>query len=298
MCRELFETEPVFRAEMLRCGEITSRMLPEQLVDVIYGSRPSEEFSDTRYSSFAILALEWSLSCLLASQGIRPDATLGYSLGECAAAAVTGSLTLADAFTLVDKQTQLLRAHCRHGSLIGIIAEASVLAEVLENFPGCHVAAINSPEHITLAGSREYVRQMHQSFWHRREIMSEVLAVEYAYHTQDMDAMQGEFVDFLNSFPLGIPPKPLFSCTTCSELTHQTSRHFWNVVRQPVFFHKTVQTLESRGNFTYVDVGPRGTLGALMKRNGIIGRASQAYTAISPFGGNRRTLDQLQAALR
>ena len=55
-----------------------------------------------------MFVIEYALAQLLLSWGIRPQAMLGYSLGEYVAACLAGVLSLEDALTLVASRARLI----------------------------------------------------------------------------------------------------------------------------------------------------------------------------------------------
>jgi acyl transferase domain-containing protein len=296
MCRELFDSNDVFRTEMLLCSELCRHLIPEPLTDVIYRHRPSQPFIETRYTGIAILAVELSLTRVLAARGIHPDMVVGYSLGEVVAAVVGGALAPSDAFAILGEQSRLLADRCQKGSLIAIFAEQTIREVLADEFAGCPVIAFNSPKHFTAGGRSNAVGRLHRAL-RAREILSEILPVEYAYHTADMDDLRPDFDDCLAKVQLRPPQLPIFSCVNPAAQPPGHTGHFWNVVRSPVLFQQVVHDFESRGSFSYVDLGPRGTLAALVKQNLSPHSASRAFAAINPFGAPGRSLDQVQTAL-
>ena len=83
--RELFESEPVFRAAIEQCEAIKSAAPPI----------PAE---DTRAASFAF---DYALAELWMSWGVRPRFVLGTGIGAVTAACVARAITLRDGFEIV-----------------------------------------------------------------------------------------------------------------------------------------------------------------------------------------------------
>jgi acyl transferase domain-containing protein len=88
--QQLYETQPVFRETFDRCQEL---LHPDHL--------PVMEASD---SAVMLFVIEYALSELWASWGIKPNAVVGMGVGEYVAACVAGVFSLADALKLVAKQ--------------------------------------------------------------------------------------------------------------------------------------------------------------------------------------------------
>ncbi|HWE36277.1 MAG TPA: beta-ketoacyl synthase N-terminal-like domain-containing protein, partial [Isosphaeraceae bacterium] len=100
--RDLLEREPVFREVYEACDRQgvslradLSEPTPERLAD--------PEFAQTHQ-----FALQAALSALLGSWGIRPDAVVGHSLGEVAAAHAAGAIDLDEALRIVSLRGRLM----------------------------------------------------------------------------------------------------------------------------------------------------------------------------------------------
>jgi acyl transferase domain-containing protein len=101
----------------------------------------------------AIFAVQVALAALWRSWGVEPEAVVGHSLGEVAAAHVAGALSLEDAAQVICGRARLLRRPSCRGAMVA--AELS-LAEAQELIAGRQnrvaVAAINSHRSVVLSG--------------------------------------------------------------------------------------------------------------------------------------------------
>jgi acyl transferase domain-containing protein/acyl carrier protein len=99
--KQLYETQPTFRHTLNRCQEIVSSYLPKPLLSVFY---PGEENDfanpDNIYIQPALFSIEYALSQLLISWGIKPTSVMGYGIGEYVAATVAGIFSLEDGLKL------------------------------------------------------------------------------------------------------------------------------------------------------------------------------------------------------
>ncbi|MFJ4641881.1 type I polyketide synthase, partial [Streptomyces hygroscopicus] len=101
MGAQLLDQSPVFAARLHECAEVLARFTDWNLIDVITGApnAPSLDRVDVlQPTTFAIMV---SLAALWQANGIYPDAVIGHSQGEIAAACVAGVLTLHDAAKIV-----------------------------------------------------------------------------------------------------------------------------------------------------------------------------------------------------
>src|SRR5690606_5261392 len=82
------------------------------------------EPDDERYRLDAIdiiqptlLSIEIALAELWRSWGVQPDAVIGHSMGEVAAAYIAGALNLSDAMRIICRRSQLLRRTSGRGAM-------------------------------------------------------------------------------------------------------------------------------------------------------------------------------------
>jgi malonyl CoA-acyl carrier protein transacylase len=101
MGRELYESEAVFRQSLEHCDEVMREEGSEVgLLDVLFG-KESARIDQTEWTQVSLFALEYSLFELLGSWGIHPDAVLGHSVGEYAAACAAGVFSLEQGLRLL-----------------------------------------------------------------------------------------------------------------------------------------------------------------------------------------------------
>ena len=111
MARELFDTEPVFADVVRRCAQAVDPILPRPLLEVMFGNdrEAAETLRNTAFAQPAIFAVEMGLARLWQSWGIEPDAVLGHSVGQYAAACVAGEFSLEDGARLIAELDHLAR---------------------------------------------------------------------------------------------------------------------------------------------------------------------------------------------
>lgn len=114
-----------------------------------------------------ILSLQYALSKLWESWGIRPDIVLGMSFGEYGAAVISGIISLKDAVKLIMTRTQLVTDNIKEeafGTVEMDISEFHKIMRVLKNEDGMQdawldIACVNSPLQTCVVGPRRYVHK-------------------------------------------------------------------------------------------------------------------------------------------
>ncbi|MFD8627644.1 beta-ketoacyl synthase N-terminal-like domain-containing protein, partial [Streptomyces hygroscopicus] len=128
MGAQLLATSPVFAARMHECAQALARFTDWDLIDVITGAPGAPGLDRVDVVQPATFAVMVSLAALWQSHGIHPDAVIGHSQGEIAAACVAGVLTLHDAAKIVTLRSQTIAHHLAgHGAMMSLAAPADTI---------------------------------------------------------------------------------------------------------------------------------------------------------------------------
>ena len=106
---ELLDTAPVFAQQIQACADAFAEFVDWSLTDVLRGAAGAPGLDRVDVVQPALFAVMVSLAELWKSVGVCPDAVIGHSQGEIAAAYVAGALSLRDAARVVTLRSKLLR---------------------------------------------------------------------------------------------------------------------------------------------------------------------------------------------
>ncbi|MET8413393.1 SDR family NAD(P)-dependent oxidoreductase, partial [Streptomyces sp. NPDC005195] len=245
------------------------RHLEHPLRDILFAPAGTPEaalLDQTAYTQAGLFAVEVALFRLVESTGLKPDAVLGHSVGEIAAAHVAGVLALEDACLLVATRGRLMQALPEGGAMISVQASEQEVRELLAGHEGrAAIAALNSPLATVVSGDEDAVTAVADALAAQGR-KTRRLNVSHAFHSPRMDAMLDEFTALTAHLPHHTPALPVISAVTGAPYGAQEiadPAHWGRQVREAVRFGDGVRTLEEEGITTYVEIGPGGVLTAL-----------------------------------
>jgi len=267
MGRSLYDGEKVFREAVDTCSEILLGYLELDIRRVIY---PDDEFADakeklkdTRYTQPALFAIEYALSQLWISWGIKPTIVCGHSVGEFVGAHLAGVFSLEDALHLIANRGRLI-SELPKGSMISISLEANRLNGLLPDT--ISIAAINSEKSCVVSGPDNAIEDFTQVL-KNKDIPYVRLSTSHAFHSAMMDPILETFTKEVEKIQLNSPILPIVSTATGKYLTEAqaTDPEYWkNHLRSTVRFSDAMDTILELTNPVILEVGPGRALANLV----------------------------------
>jgi acyl transferase domain-containing protein len=262
MGRRLYETSEVFREALHRCAE---RLKPRmELLSVLYPEGGADSPIDqTAWSQPALFALEYALAEQWRAWGVVPEAVMGHSVGEFAAACVAGILSMEDALELIAERGRLMQALPAGGVMATVFASEAQVAPLLEPHAArVSIAGFNAPGQVVLSGAAEAVERVISAL-EAQGIASRRLNVSHAFHSPLMEPML-EALEARAARMTRAPAKvPLVSNVTGRVATpgEVGAPGYWRRhAREAVRFQEGMEALRALGIDTFVEVGPHTTL--------------------------------------
>ncbi|MYS24430.1 Acyl transferase domain-containing protein, partial [Streptomyces sp. DvalAA-14] len=271
MGRDLHRRFPVFRAAFDAVCAHLDGSLDRPLAELVLTPAGPDGAADsalhaTGYTQPALFAFEVALFRLLESWGLRPDLLLGHSVGELAAAHVSGVLSLPDACALVAARGRLMQQLPSGGAMVAVQASEEELLPTLAAHAGrAVVAAVNAPGSTVVAGDEDAVTAV-GALWRERGRKTRRLQVSHAFHSPLMDPMLAEFRDVAEGLAYGAPRIPVVSNLTGAvvDAAEIATAEYWvRHARQGVRFLDGVRSLEAEGVRAFLEIGPDAVLTAM-----------------------------------
>ncbi|MFG2697355.1 type I polyketide synthase, partial [Kitasatospora sp. NPDC048407] len=262
MARDLLATSPAFRDRLAACDAALSAHVGWCLPDVLAGvpGAPSLERVDVvqpvLWAVMVALAAHWE------SWGVRPDAVVGHSQGEIAAAVVAGALSLEDGAKVVALRSRAIRALAGLGGMVAVsLPEDRVRAEIAPWAEKLSVAAVNGPAAVVVSGETGALAEL-LAHCDAQGVRARSVPVDYASHSAQVERIRSEVLAAL----AGVRPLParipLFSTVTGDRLdtTAMDADYWYRNLRGTVRFDAAVRSLVEQGHEVFVEVSPHPVL--------------------------------------
>lgn len=212
-------------------------------------------------------ALQVALVDLLASWGLLPEAAVGHSSGEIAAAYASGALDKASALRVAYFRGKLVSKllddpHAAKSGMLAVGLSEEKLEPYIASLVCCEqdgpislsCGCINSPQSTTVTGSSKHIDELARLL-EGDGVFSRKLNVPLAYHSRQMNAVADSYQEcltgYLTSGPAAIDsnePRPVFFSSVTGETVVSKSQlaepEYWveNLVSQ-VKFSRALQLM-------------------------------------------------------
>ncbi|MGW4057239.1 beta-ketoacyl synthase N-terminal-like domain-containing protein [Amycolatopsis sp. NPDC004747] len=261
MGRELLDSSPVFAERIAECAAALAPWVDWSLVEVLRGEGDLDRVDVVQPASFAMMV---GLAAVWSAAGVVPDAVLGHSQGEIAAACVSGALSLPDAAKVVALRSQAIAAKLagRGGMASVALGEEEALARLAPWADRVEVAAVNSPSSVVVAGDAEALDQALEALA-AQDIRVRRVAVDYASHTRHVEDLQEPLAEALTGIEAQAPALPFFSTLTGDWIRDAgvfDGGYWYRNLRNQVGFGPAVEALQAQGHGVFVEVSAHPVL--------------------------------------
>jgi acyl transferase domain-containing protein/acyl carrier protein len=288
LTRELYQQEAVFRETIDRCSSLLKADLGLDLREILYPddlpgqngktrqilSRNklastailSEPLKQTAIAQPAVFVIEYALAQMFMQWGIRPQALMGYSLGEYVAACVAGVFSLPDALKLVTRRAQMIQA-TEPGAMIAVALSAESVQPYLDE--QISLAATSGPATCVLSGPVEAIESLEQIFTEMSIIVRRI-ETTHAFHSSTLAALSGELTKLVGEITLHAPSIPYLSNVSGIWITDEqaTNPAYWaQHMCQTVRFAEGLTQLLQETKHVLLEVGPGQSLSAFAKQH-------------------------------
>jgi polyketide synthase 5 len=260
MGAELLYTEPVFAATVAQAEPLIARESGYSVTEAI---STLETVTGIDRIQPAIFTMQVALAATMKSYGVQPGAVIGHSMGEAAAAVVSGALSLEDGVRVICRRSRLMSTIAGSGAMASVeLPAAQVMSELMSRgVSDVVVAVVASPESTVIGGAAEAVRDL-VAAWEERDVMAREVAVDVASHSPQVDPILDELTDVLAELNPMTPEIPYYSATSFDPREHPVcDAYYWvDNLRHTVRFAAAIQAALEDGYRVFAELAPHPLL--------------------------------------
>jgi polyketide synthase 7 len=257
---ELLDASPVFAARIAECEAALAPYVDWSLAELLRDPARAGELDDVGVAQPVQWAVLIGLAAVWEACGVHPDAVLGASQGEIAAAVVAGGLSLQDGARLVVVRGRALRAV--PGGMLAVPLPAGELAGRLEPW-GDELAwaGSNGPGSSIVSGDAAAVDALTAALA-ADGIRARRIRSGFASHSPAVEAVEAELRDGWAGVTARAGRVPMLSTVTTAEVDTATLDvdYWYRNLRQPVRFGGTVDALLAAGPRVFLELGAHPVL--------------------------------------
>ncbi len=262
MGRELYERYPAAR----RVYDLCDALRPGTTAQCFDGTE--DELRETRNTQPCLFAMELAAARALIEGGTVPDMVAGFSLGEVAAAAVSGAFDDETGFRLVCRRGELMQREAeRFDTAMAAVVKLTPdqLREIVSRYPEVYPVNFNCPGQITVAGPSSLLPRF----------FSEVkaaggraipLKVRAAFHSPFMSDAARDFAEELARVTFHERGIVLYSDVTAAPYGEDVAGLLSAQICSPVRWEELVRDMIANGADTFIEIGPGRTLTNMIRK--------------------------------
>ena len=262
MALDLLGRDEAFTQAFTRCDEAIARHAGWSVRAVLRGDSDAPDAGSADVTQPLLFAVSCGLAAMWRSFGVRPDAVIGHSLGEIAAAHEAGLLTLDQAAALVTQRGRAVRRVAGRGGSLALEATKDEARQLIA-LAGDRltIAAVNSAHSITISGDLGALAEL-RARCEAAGIPARPVPVDFATHSPQMDQLRAAMAEALPGLTGTNGPIPLYSTVLAEPVPGDAldGAYWFRNLREPVRFADTVRRLIADGFRYFVEAGPHPAL--------------------------------------
>ncbi|WP_406815817.1 SDR family NAD(P)-dependent oxidoreductase [Mycobacterium sp. M23085] len=262
MGAQLLDISPVFGEHLQRCDKALAEYVDWSLIDVIRGAPDAPGLDRVDVVQPALWAVMVSLAELWRSVGVVPDAVIGHSQGEIAAAYVAGALTLEDAARVVALRSRLLVRLSGRGGMVSLACSLPRAEQLIAGWDErLNIATVNGVTAVVVSGEVDALAELMQRC-EADNIRARRIDVDYASHSAQVDAIAESLADALRGLAPRSSAVAFFSTVSGEPMdTAGLNADYWfQSIRRTVQFERAVCAACAAGYRTFIESSPHPVL--------------------------------------
>ncbi|OUZ11189.1 hypothetical protein BHE97_04885 [Aeromicrobium sp. PE09-221] len=209
MLRDATHADPSLYAHLVEATEAVEKAGGPALLELLTDRSSDDPVPDPAVGLPALFAAEVATALRLIDLGVRPDAVVGHSVGEYAAAVASGGLSLDDAAALVVTRSTAM-GWTAPGRMLAVALDEPAVTRLSEDHRDVDLAAVNGPGSCVVAGPAAAVDAFAKELT-RGGTRATVVGIDVAAHSHLVDAVRPELDALASTLTPRTPAIDLYS---------------------------------------------------------------------------------------
>jgi acyl transferase domain-containing protein/NADPH:quinone reductase-like Zn-dependent oxidoreductase/acyl carrier protein/short-subunit dehydrogenase len=263
MGRAAHKGDAAFRETFDQVSALFADLAAEDLTEALFAPDLEGRLGATSLAQPLLFAIQVATTGSLAARGVTPDATIGHSVGEVAAAWAAGAFDLKSAVRLIHARSSAQEMLRGMGTMAAALAAPDAVRAALAEagIEGVSIAAENSARSVTISGPVAAIDAFAKAA-RKKRIAVKRLGLDYPFHSAAADGLESVLAESLAFLRPEETAIPFLSSTFGREADGQElgPRYWWANIRRPVLFRQGMEAALDLGCIAAVEVGPRPVL--------------------------------------
>ena len=278
MMKDLASKYKVVRETFAQADKILKEIIGSTLTDVLWSKegeskedykKREEAIKQTQITQPAILTCNVAMMRLLYEFGLKPDVTMGHSLGEYGAAVASGILNFEDAIKAVTiRGSVMANIELKDtGKMAAVSASVEKIEPELAKISGyVAVANKNCPTQTVIAGESKSVEDA-VALFNSLGIQAVEIPVSHAFHSKMVAPAMPSYRKFLDTLDIKAPNLPITSNVSADFYPTDIEKIkdiMTTQIMSSVEWVKQVELAYKRGVRLFIECGPKRVLSAFV----------------------------------
>ncbi|GAA4519798.1 hypothetical protein GCM10023096_41460 [Nonomuraea ferruginea] len=204
-----------------------------------------------------IFVMQLGLARLWNAYGVAPEAVIGHSVGEIAAAVTAGAMSVADGARLICRRSRLLRRAEGKGAMVMVGLSFEEAAHRLAGRTDLVAAIASAPGSTVLSGDVAAVEEVVNE-WPAEGIVVRRVASDVAFHSPHMEPLAVELAAATADLSFGAPRIPMYTTALADpRSTPILDGAYWAAnLRDPVRLAAATTAAAQDGYRVFLEISP------------------------------------------
>lgn len=264
MGARLLQESNLFKQTIEEIDQLWQQLADFSILEELIKPVDNSRLELTEIAQPLLFAIQVGISRILIDMGISVSATAGHSVGEVAAAWMSGALSLEQATKVIFERSYAQGKTKGSGKMAAVMLSKEKMNEYLENHAlslKIVVAGSNSPKSVTISGDFDSLLIL-KEILARDGVIFKILDLDYAFHSNHMDAIKDSVTQNLSELKPSKTTIDYISTVTGSQLSGKMlgEDYWWHNIRDEVKFSSAINCMIEQDIGLFIEVGPHSIL--------------------------------------